>query len=388
MAKIARNKIALIGASGSGKTTVAAQARSLYGATVIDTDDVFECRNGSIADFFSGRGEAAFRLAEREIVVTAAESDCDIIACGGGAVCDAAAMCALRKHCDIVWLYAPTELLKRRIERSDRPLKNEIEKLIEQRTPLYKRYADYAVSTNDGDALSAVLKAVEKPRKNRYDILLCDADDTVLDFDRAMRYSILTAARAMGINAPDEDIVREYRIGNDKLWEQLEKGEITRAKLDAVRFSVFAERMGISIDTWAMNDAYLTAMKSTRFVLDGATEFLSDVRSRGIKVYIATNSFERIASERLKAVEKYVDGSFIAERIGYDKPDKRFFDEVLKKLGADDRSRVLVFGDGVSSDIAGGKNSGIDTCLYDPNGIKTSDAEYTVRSYAELCKIL
>ena len=62
---------------------------------------------------------------------------------------------------------------------------------------------------------------------------------------------------------------------------------------------------------------------------------------------------------------EYVSGVFISEEIGFHKPQKEFFDYVLKQMEAK-ADNALVIGDSVSSDILGGIRAGIDPCLYDP----------------------
>ena len=224
-------------------------------------------------------------------------------------------------------------------------------------------------------------------RKNRYDVLLCDADDTVLDFQAAMRASIISAAREVGITTDAETVISEFKAVSGIVWRKLEDKEISRGELETMRFFMLGKRLNESFDVAAITEVFRRELKKTRFLIDGATEFLSEVRRRGIKVYIITNGFAPIAHERLKVLDGHVDGVFISDEIGYHKPDPLFFEHVLKAIGGD-KSRMLVFGDGINSDIAGGIKSGIDTCLFDPTGTKTCDSDYSVRSYAQALEIL
>ena len=66
------------------------------------------------------------------------------------------------------------------------------------------------------------------PNSNRYDILLCDADDTVLDFQKAMCTSIVSAARNAGIKADDETIIKEFGEASHIVWRKLEDKQIER----------------------------------------------------------------------------------------------------------------------------------------------------------------
>ncbi|MCH5154700.1 MAG: HAD-IA family hydrolase [Clostridiales bacterium] len=381
-------KVALIGPMGSGKTTLANECKQRLGVEVIDTDGVFVSRYGEISRYIADNGEQAFRNIEREIVIEAASTSANIISCGGGVVKDKHGMAALRKACDIVLLTAPVDTLKKRIADSDRPFKLGLEKIIEERAHLYRRYADYTIDTSCGDCVQKLCDAIKSPRNNRYDILLCDADDTVLDFNRAMRTSVINAARQVGVKASDDKITAEFSDITTFVWRKLENEGLLRAELDRLRFNMLRERLNEDFDCAAVSAAFMAEMKSTRYLIDGAIEFLNAVRARGIKVYIITNGFAPIARERLKAVEKHVDGAFISDIIGYNKPDTRFFDHVLRELDIADKSRALVFGDGINSDIRGGINSGLDTCLFDRTGEKKSDADYSVKGFGELLDIL
>ena len=388
MEKITARKIILIGPMGSGKSTLAVAYADKHGQAVYDTDCEFTRRHGDINAYFRQNGEQAFRNIESELLIEAANSSAKIVACGGGAVLDKKGMNALRRSGDIVYLTAPNSVLKERVEKSNRPLKAELDKVLSEREELYKSYADYTVDTSCEDPLQALEKALSVPRKNRYDVLLCDADDTVLDFKRAMKSSVVTAARAVGITKSDGEIVSEYSKILKEIWEKLERREITRAELDIQRFEILKRALNEHFDPREMNEIYISEMQKTRFVIDGATEFLSGVRARGIKVYIITNSFTRIAKERLKAISGVIDGAFISEEVGFDKPNVKYFEFVHAAIGFPDKRRILVFGDSTTSDIAGGKAFGVDTCLLDFGRQKQNAADYAVGSYAELNYIL
>lgn len=390
MVKPQERKIAFIGPPGSGKSVLASEYAAQTGMRRVDTDELFTSRYGDIKAFFQAHGEAAFREKESEIIVSATRSDASVIACGGGAVLCDAGMAALRAWGDIVLLTADTDVLAARIAQSNRPLKSVLNELVESRAPLYKKYADYTLDTsktNVENYVRILRKILIKPRANRYDVLLCDADETVLDFKKAMRTAVVNAIRTFGVTAADDLIVEEYGKITDEVWSKLERKQITRAELDKVRFVMLGERLGEKFDTDAANTVYIDEMRKTRFVLDGALEFLRRVRARGIKVYIVTNSFLRIASERLKALDGCIDGAFISESIGVDKPDARFFERALRGIDAD-KSRIMVFGDSESADIAGGINAGLDTCLYDVGGSKSTAALYKARTYEDIYALL
>ncbi len=387
MEKIAGRKLALIGAMGSGKSRLARRYTERYGGTVFDTDAEFTRRYGAISDFFSNVGEVEFRRIEQELMIEAARSGTDIISLGGGAVLNKKGMCAIRASYDIVYLYAPAETLYARIRSTDRPLKNRLDETLRDRKPLYEKNADYSVDSTV-DSLSELEKVIVSPRRKRYDIVLCDSDDTLLDFRSASAHSIAETVRALGLNVDEDEAVRVYAEANNGVWKMLERGELDRDGLFKLRAERFGAAFGLRIDPQSFNDAYCAAMGGTMFVSDGATEFLQKIKARGLSAYIITNSFTMFAKNRLKPLLPYVDGSFVSEEVGYYKPDARYFEAVLSALGNPDRSRVIIFGDGETSDIAGGVSCGIDCCLYDRSGAKETAAEYSVKTYDEFLRLL
>ena len=62
---------------------------------------------------------------------------------------------------------------------------------------------------------------------------------------------------------------------------------------------------------------------------------------------------------------------FVSEEIGVGKPDIRYFEVVFDAMGITDKSKVLIVGDSLASDIVGGITAGIDTCWYSPENKTT-----------------
>ncbi|MDE7463940.1 MAG: HAD-IA family hydrolase [Clostridiales bacterium] len=380
-------KLIFIGPMGSGKSSLARRAAAKYGGKVFDTDREFVRRYGAINDFFAGKGEAEFRRLEEELLIEAAKSDAAYVATGGGAVLSKRGMNAFRMSGDIAYLTAPMVVLEARIMRSDRPLKNKLVDVMKARAPLYEKYADYSIDSSV-DSLSMLEAAVKHKRGNRYDIVLCDSDDTLLDFQKARSYSIRATVEKLRLPCSEEAADAAYKSVVCKVWKRLERGEITKSELETERFRMLGEMLGISLDIDAFNRVYIDEMRGTRFVRDGAIEFLNALRERGMRTYIITNSFINMAEKRLEPLRPYVDGEFVSEAVGYYKPDKKYFDAVLGEIGVTDKSRVIVFGDSETSDIAGGVNSGIDTCLYAPKAAETTAADYCVDSYTAFLNML
>lgn len=71
-------------------------------------------------------------------------------------------------------------------------------------------------------------------------------------------------------------------------------------------------------------------------------------------------------------LDELLDEIFISEDIGFEKPDKRFFEPVISKLNeyGIDKDECVIVGDSESSDIQGGINAGIRTVHY-TDGLKS-----------------
>ena len=61
-----------------------------------------------------------------------------------------------------------------------------------------------------------------------------------------------------------------------------------------------------------------------------------------------------------------MDGIFLSEQLGVEKPNLDFFNKVFAQTGFTDKDRVVIVGDSLTSDILGGNNAGILTCWYNP----------------------
>ncbi len=61
--------------------------------------------------------------------------------------------------------------------------------------------------------------------------------------------------------------------------------------------------------------------------------------------------------------------------------------EAFSRMGEPQRSEVLMIGDSLSSDIAGGVNFGIDTCWFNPDGIALDGGPKPTFTIADLTEI-
>ena len=77
----------------------------------------------------------------------------------------------------------------------------------------------------------------------RYDVLLCDADNTIFDFNKAKENAFALTCAYMGFESSDE-LLKTYSQINSALWKLLEEGGITQKVLRVRRFEQFLEVIG------------------------------------------------------------------------------------------------------------------------------------------------
>ena len=202
----------------------------------------------------------------------------------------------------------------------------------------------------------------------KYYCILFDADNTLLDFDAAESKALADTLRNYGIE-PDAETVQTYRTINGELWRQLEKGQIRRDKLMAERFTRFLKAVNAAGSGAEMNQYYLDQLSThpdltAPNVLDVMKE-LAEVAT----LAVVTNGFDRVQSRRVaeSGLKEFVEEVFVSEKLDSEKPNRKIFDTALRSLGVENRERVLMVGDSLTSDIQGGINAGLDTCWFNPS---------------------
>lgn len=160
--------VALIGMMGSGKSTVGRRVAVLTGREFVDLDQAIAVRKGtSVSEIFATDGEAAFRRAEwEELVSVLARTDPVVVATGGGVVVTPTCRDLLGRGAEVVWLRADASTLAERVgDGRGRPLLlgedpgGVVRRLAADREPLYAATADVVVDT-DGLGVDAVAELV------------------------------------------------------------------------------------------------------------------------------------------------------------------------------------------------------------------------------------
>ena len=122
------------------------------------------------------------------------------------------------------------------------------------------------------------------------------------------------------------------------------------------------------------------------------SKYIEFVNGRA-RLGIITNGFEDLQDIRLEktGLSGYFDHVVISEQVGVAKPAQEIFNYAYEKMGYPSKSRVLMVGDNLNSDILGGNNFGIDTCWlqHDESEVETHIVPtFTIHCMSELQNII
>ena len=214
---------------------------------------------------------------------------------------------------------------------------------------------------------------------DKYKYLLFDLDDTLLDFGKAQVLAFKKLLEDENIEYSDESF-EKYETINKSLWRSFERGEISNKEVTSERFIRFFALFGMKVDGSEVDNRFRSYLAEGNQLFEGIVEMLEKL-SLTHKLYIASNGIGITQHTRLKNnnLNKYFDKIFISEEIGSKKPDREFFDIILKEIGVEDKGEVLMIGDTLTSDILGANTVGIDSCLVDIHGIENSEINPTYK---------
>ena len=224
-----------------------------------------------------------------------------------------------------------------------------------------------------------------------YNCMLIDLDNTLLDFDAAEDAALRQTLRYFEL-PEDAATIEKYKEINRALWKELEQGTLKKEKLQTLRFSKLLGWLKRSLSAGKINEYYMNTLSSQAQTLPGAIEFLTDVEDY-VTIGIITNGAHREQLKRLElsGISAFADGVFVSEKLGVAKPDKRFINIALDKLGVSSRKRVLVVGDSRAADIKCGIAAGVDTCWCNFKG-EENDTKilptHTVHGFEELKTVI
>ena len=183
----------------------------------------------------------------------------------------------------------------------------------------------------------------------KYDILLIDADETLMDFPAAEHQALIRTFQAHNLPFSDE-IDQLYQSINQNLWREFEQNKITCQQLLTTRFAKLFEALHIDLDSDAFNTEYLFNLGFGDKTLPHALDTCKQLHKMGCRLYILTNGVGATQRRRIQAsgLSPFLTDIFVSEESGFQKPMKEFFDYVFARIPDFDKTRALMIGDSLA----------------------------------------
>ena len=224
-----------------------------------------------------------------------------------------------------------------------------------------------------------------------FEFLFLDLDDTILDFQKAEHVALSKTLRGFGLE-PTETVLKRYNLINKAHWEALERKELTREQVLLGRFQVLFEEMGISAEPVKVARAYEHNLSIGHWFLPGAEEAVARL-SRKYKLYLTSNGTASVQKGRMTSANLYrfFENVFVSQEIGVNKPAVEYFEKCFAQIPGFDKTKAIIVGDSLTSDILGGQNAGIATCWVNPHhkqGREDIRVDFEIEALSQLEQLL
>ncbi len=207
-------------------------------------------------------------------------------------------------------------------------------------------------------------------KKNNYSIVIQKPDVIIFDTDNTL-YEYVPANKAaekaveikvkniLGISS--ELYKKTYKQSKKEIKEQLGNTASSHSRL--LYYQRFLEILGFKAQLLTALDLEQTFWRTflaNAPLLPGVVELLDYLLKNKIPIAIVTDLTSNIQMRKMTYfhLEETFDAFVTSEEVGADKPDKRNFELVLRKLGLSKNNVIWMVGDNPYTDIIGGKTIG------------------------------
>ncbi len=224
-----------------------------------------------------------------------------------------------------------------------------------------------------------------------YQTLLFDLDHTLIDSDLAEARSL---SQVLSIAGLDDTAIDRYRAINTQLWSEVEAGTRRPDEVKVERFRRLLEQTEHpdreSDMPKRLADRFASGLVEHAEFYPGASAVL-DAVTGGRRVGLVTNGIGAVQRGRIArlGLDQWFGAFAISGELGVSKPDPEIIDRCLADLNISERHSVVMIGDSLTSDIAGGRAAGVDTCWVDRSGgVVEHGATHRVTALEQLVELV
>lgn len=204
--------------------------------------------------------------------------------------------------------------------------------------------------------------------QKKYRYFLFDLDRTIWNFDLNAKKNIFRLIDKYSLPiSSKESFYNDYEMINHFLWNQYEKGIITKELLRSERFRQTLLKHDIDSPVLAkiIGEEYLDTMPNQTALMPYAAEVLAELKRAGCKIAIISNGFKEVQYKKIKnsGIEQFFDAVLISEEQGIHKPSPIIFKRALRALDGI-KEEAIMTGDDFANDIEGAMIFGIDQFYY------------------------
>ncbi len=233
---------------------------------------------------------------------------------------------------------------------------------------------------------------------NMFKYLIFDVDQTLLKFDEDEKRAFSLTFADYGVCLTEEQLCR-FRDFSYEEWARLGLDDVHTEYIQKNFHSIYRtyvsemlrnllSTLRLERDLEEITEKFYSYLSLSGHAMEGAEAVLQRLKGKYI-VCIATNGLHRVQKERISCFSGLFDRAFVSEQVGYIKPEKAFFDCVLKELNARAED-CLMIGDSLASDVAGANGCGIKSCWFNPLRLPRGEMipDYEINEWEELFSVL
>ena len=227
-------------------------------------------------------------------------------------------------------------------------------------------------------------------------LVFIDIDNTLLDFDECVKQAMQSGLQKYGLKKYENYMFDVFTKTNNKLWQEIERGKLSLENLEDLRWNSIFDEIGVAFDGREFEKYFREFLFESAIPIAGAHELLDYLKSKYVLCAASNGPYEQqLHRLELANMKGYFSQIFVSEKIGASKPSEVFFKKAFDIVNNNSEEHFsaedsIIIGDSLSSDIAGGKQYGMKTCLFSRNkDFKEHEAaDYTIESLEQIKDLL